>query len=175
MTLVVMVFVFVFGAVMQLLLPGYAALGQAKFPFLLAGVLYYALNRSATATLLAGFLAGFFQDALSGIPLGYSGICFCAAGWLVNRFQTLVLAESPVTVFFFGGVTSAAVTICLHLLLWQADLVAWPAGRALVKALATGLLGMLCAPVVFFVAGSLDRLVGNVEARESVGELEGRI
>ena len=59
MTWVIMVTTLMVAAFLQMALPGYACLGQAKFPFLLAVVVYYSLSRGTGVTLFAAFLAGF--------------------------------------------------------------------------------------------------------------------
>lgn len=162
MTWVIMIFVLIVAAVVQTLLPGHVLLGQAKFPLLLAVVLYYALNRETSTMAAAAFLAGLLQDALSPIPLGYSAFCFCVVGWGAGRFRDLVITESLITQVFFGAVAGVIVTVILYLLLLQGGLVACSASWVVLKAVGTGVLSMLCTPVMFRVTNELDRLVGNV-------------
>ena len=110
MTLVVMASVLIVLAVAQAQLPGFVLLAQARFPFLLSIVLYYALNRETGTMLATAFLAGLLHDALSPVPLGYSTALFCAAGWLASRFRRLVITESPITPVFFGSVAGSTTT-----------------------------------------------------------------
>ena len=179
MTCVVMGFVLLSAAVLQVTVPPHALLGQAKCPFLLSVVVYYSLTRDGRVMLTAAVAAGFLQDALSPIPLGYSACCFALAGWLCGRFRHTVLTDSVVTQVFFGVVSGVAVTLCIYLLLLRADLLAVPFRWALLKAAGSGTLGAVCVPAVFMVTGRLDRLVGNVasvrDVEEYVGEFNGSI
>lgn len=168
----VMIFAVIGGAVLQAHLPAHTFLGQARFPFLLAVVLYYALNRDAGIMLACAFLAGFIQDALSLIPLGYSSACFSVAGWIAGRFRKMVITESPITSAFFGGTGALAVTLVFYLLLSGGELVDCSVGWAVWKAAGAGILGALCAPLVFFTVGGLDRLAGNVAIKESLDDVE---
>ena len=155
-------------AVLQTCWPAAAMTGQAKCPFLLSVVLYYALAHDAGTMLIAGLVAGFFQDALSDIPLGYSSACFCLAGLVVGRFKTLVSTESPWPLAFFGAVSSAVVMLGMYVLLRTEGLIACPAGWLARKILWTSVFGALCTPVMFGADRALDRLVGNVAARGGV-------
>ena len=169
-TWVVMIIVLVVGGLLQSLLPGYAFLGHVKFPFLLAFVLYYALNWDVAVALLAALLAGLLQDVLSPLPLGYSAFCFCAVGWLANRWRQLVLTEPVITPLFFGGIASMVVTLTQYVLLVRGDLIEGDWGRLVLRLIVAGILGMVSTPLMFLFAGLLDRLVGNVEEK---GRLDG--
>ena len=173
MTFVVMVLFLLAGAAVQTLVPSPAVLGQARVPVLLCIVLYYALTHEMHVTLAAGLLAGFIQDALSPVPLGYSVWCFWIAGALVSRFRRVVLSESPAAQMFFGGVVGALTAMLFGVLLSVTGQVRWPVVRVLVKVAGSGILGALCAPPVFGLGGWLDRLVGNIQARESMDEPQG--
>jgi len=164
-----MVFILISSAVLETVLPPCTALGQAKPPLLLSVVLYYALARKPSIMFAAAFLGGCLHDALSPIPLGYSAFCFCCVGWIASRFRSLVLTESPVTPIFFGGVCGFGVTLGLYVLLTLGELIRWPVSRVLLKAIGTGILGMICALLIFVLTGSLDRLVGNVGSAEELG------
>jgi len=166
MTWVIMVFSLLVAAFLQMALPGCAWLGQARFPFLLAVVVYYALSRGTGVMLVAAFLAGMLQDALSPIPLGYSGACFALAGLIIGRFRRTVMLDSAVTPIFFGAVVGLCVPLALYALMARDGIVAWPVGRLLVKVLGTGALGMVTTLAVFAGIGRLDRLVGLVEVVE---------
>jgi len=173
MTWVVMVFVLLSASVAQALLPGWPWLGQAKFPFLLAAVLYYALNYGPGVTVTAAFLAGLLQDALSPIPLGYSTFCFSIAGLMVGGVRKLVIAEALPTHLLFGAVGAAAVSLGLWGLLTAADVATCTVRWGLLKAAGSALLGMVAAPVVFAVAGRFDRIVGNVGPGAAEEEVHG--
>ena len=168
--MLVMVITLLGAALMQTLMPAYAFLGQARFPFLLAVVLYYALNHDAAVMLTAAFLAGLLQDTLGQTPLGYTAFCFCVAGWITSRFSRTVLIESLVTPAFFGGVAAVIVTVVTSVLLLSRGAVSFSPGWLLLKTLGSGFLGMICTPAVFLMVRTLDVHVGNIEVREEVDD-----
>lgn len=172
MTYLVMGVILVLSAVLQVQLPGYALLGGAKVPFLMSVFLYYSLNSDTGVMLTAAFCAGLLQDALSEVPLGYSSFLFCLLGWAVSRFRTYVLSESFVTPAFFGGATSLLFTVAIYIWLSNEGLVSLGAGRLFMRVLGAGFLGMICTPIVFFLARSLDQLVGNIELKEEIDVFE---
>jgi rod shape-determining protein MreD len=165
-TCVILLLVLTASAVMQALLPGFLVLGQAKFPFLLAVVLYHALNRGAPVMLAVAVLAGFLQDSLSPVPLGYSPFCFCVIGALTARFRDTVLTEAFVTQAFFGALTGCCATVMLYVLLVREGLVHVPFRIVVLKMFGSAVLGSVSVPFVFLVMGRLDRLVGNVKEAE---------
>jgi rod shape-determining protein MreD len=152
--------------------PAAAWMGGVKAPFLLALTLYYALTRQTPVMLGACFLAGVLQDALSPIPLGYSSFCFCVAGWLAGRLRDLVMSDSLVTQVVLGASAAGAVTLVMAGLLAQAGLLVCPPGRLALRALGAVALGAAATPLVFVALGALDRLVGNVAAREPIDGFE---
>jgi len=173
MMYMVMAFVLVSSALFQVTLPSFACMGQTKAPLLLAAVLYYALSRDTPTMLVAAFAAGLFQDVLTPMmPLGYSVFSFCLVGGTVGLFRRMVLTESFVTSATFGAAGGVAVTVILYMMLSRRGLVVCPIGRVALKALAVGLFGIVCAPIVFAFALKLDSVVGNVEVRESIDGLE---
>lgn len=173
MTYIVMAIVLVVSALLQVTLPSYACLGQAKVPFLLVAVLYYALTREAPTMLVAAFAAGLLQDVLTPMmPLGFSVFSFCIVGGVVGLFRKMVLSESILTSMTFGAAGGAAATAILYVMLTRAGLIMCPPGRAALKAVATGTLGGVWAPLVFFLTQRLDGVVGNVELRETIDGLE---
>jgi rod shape-determining protein MreD len=172
MTWLIMMFILVGGAVIQTVVPSCGILGGAKLPILLAVVLYYALTRNVSITLVAAFGAGFLHDVLSQIPLGHSVFCFCVAGWLAGYFRNMVLTDSIFTTIIFGGITNAVVTIVFFVMLAQDDLIYYSYGRIILKAAGALVLGMVCTPVIFYLAGWLDKLVGNIEMEQSLDGVE---
>ncbi|MFC1497092.1 rod shape-determining protein MreD [Verrucomicrobiota bacterium] len=172
MTWIVMVFVLLCAAVIQALLPGCAFLGHAKFPLLLMVVLYYALNREVYVMLIAGFMAGFIHDSFSLMPLGYSSACFCIIGFVAGCFRKLIMADSFIAPVFFGALAGVLATIGFYALLAMGSFIVSSAGLVVMKTIGTGILGMVCAPIVFYVIGRFDRLVGNVYVGESIDGVE---
>ncbi len=176
MTWVVMAISIGLAGMLQLLLPGPLWLGQAKWPLLLGVVVYYALQHDAEVLWPAALLAGFLQDALSPSPLGVSSGCFLLAGWAIARLRPLLLVDSVVTQAFFGGVAAFGVGLLWQL--WLRDgrdgLSAW---NALHRLAGLGVEGALSAPLMFWMTGGLDRMVGNVHPAKEVegpdGDLDG--
>jgi len=167
-----MVVMLIGGAVVQTVVPSCGLLGGAKLPILLAVVLYYSLTRGIAATLVAAFLGGFLHDVLSRIPLGNSVFCFCIAGWLAGHFKNMVLSDSIITTVIFGGLANACVTLAFYLMLAQDGLVSYSAWWIVLKIFGALLLGMVCTPIVFYLAGLLDKLVGNVELEHDLNGVE---
>lgn len=176
MNALVMLLMLVAAAVAQLMMPAIPGLGQAKWPFLLGLVVYYALHRPLEVVLMGGLLAGFLQDSLSPLPLGSSSFCFMLAGWIVSRFQTLVMSDAVVTQAFFGAAVAGGVGLALQGVL-AGDV--WAVGFLSVahRLLGVTLEGALAAPVMCRLAGRLDRLVGNTVLSKDVegihGDLDG--
>lgn len=167
MSWIIMFILFLSTALLQSALPGFRIFAQARFPFLLSFVLFYALTRKGAIVLFAAFLAGLLQDSLSIAPLGYSAFLFSVAALIATRFRNLVVPDSPVTAAFFGGVASVLVSAFLYFLFARAELVSCGLGIGLVRVLGTGLMGMICTPFVFYVANELHRCIDVSDKRES--------
>ena len=172
MTWIIMICLMVGGAVVQTVIPSSVVISGAKLPVLLSVVLYYALTRSVTTALVAAFLAGFLHDVLSQIPLGNSVFCFCVTGWLAGYFRNMVQPDLIMVNMFFGGITNVLVTVFFYLMLAQAGLIQYSWGWIVLRLFGALLLGMICTPLVFHLAGWIDRLVGNVEMEQSLDGVE---
>jgi len=172
MTAAIMAVFLIGAAALQAALPAVAWLGHARFPLLPAVALYFALHRKAGTALAAAFLAGFLQDALSPIHLGYSSACFGAMGIAVNRFRTLVIVDSPVTPAVFGFVAGVLVALALYALAVKGDAATYSWGDVLWKSMGQGVTGMVATPLVFGLLRLADGLVGNVRAHEDIGEID---
>ncbi|MBL7077488.1 MAG: rod shape-determining protein MreD [Kiritimatiellae bacterium] len=171
-TAIVMVVLMIIGAGLQVLFPALPFLGQAKPPFLLAIVLYYALNRTPGTVLLAGLVAGLLHDLLTEVPLGYSSIVFVLVGVVAGRFRNLVLPDSRVTAGFFGMMGSLAAQVLLYAMLVRIDAVWWPFGRLTVRLLWGALLAAVVTPLTFIGARRCDQWVGIVKVREVIDGIE---
>ncbi len=171
-TTIVMLVLMLAGAALQMIFPAVPFLGQAKPPFLLALVLYYALNRTTGTMLLAALVAGVFHDLLTAVPLGYSSIVFVVVGLLAGRFSNLVLPESRVTAGFFGMVGSLLAQVLIYGLLVRIDAVWWPLGRLTVRLLWSALLAAVVTPLTFMGARRCDQWVGLIKVREVIDGIE---
>jgi rod shape-determining protein MreD len=169
MTWVIMMFVVTGSAMAQALIPVSEFLGYAKVPLLLVTVLYYALNRGVGVMLASAFLAGFLQDALSPLPLGYSVFCFCLVGWIASLFRNMVLIESILTAVLFGGSAALSVVLLQYILLAKAGLIVEGMGWLMLRMTGTAMLAALSAPPMFWLVRKLDHWVGNIEWSHSDG------
>jgi len=155
-------------ALAQGMLPGFPLLGQARFPFLLSVVVYYALNRERLWMVAAAFLAGMLHDALSAVPLAASSLLYLFTGWVVSCFRKQVDTDAFVTYSILGLSTSAATSFVLYVVLQRGGHVNCPVTVALWRCVGAAALGTVSGPIAFSALRALDRGVGNVEAREGV-------
>jgi rod shape-determining protein MreD len=157
-----MIFALICGAVLQALIPNWRVMGQAHVPLLLGLVLYYALSPDRGLMWTAAVLAGFLQDALGEIPLGYSSFCFCLVALVVSRFREDVFAHEILMHAVAGALAAGAVTLALTVLLTHDQAVVLSAGRIALKLVGSVLLGAAVTPVVFHALEGTDRMLGNL-------------
>lgn len=161
-----MIFLLVVGGLLQSLMPALAWLGLSKPPFLLAVVIYFALMHSRGMALTAALLAGIIQDSLSLFPVGYSSLCFVVFAVILCRYRENLFRDSPFTVGVAGALLAALVTLCLYLMLRVNSLVvSTPPSWILLKMGGNALLGLFTVPAAWWLAASLEALLG-VEAGE---------
>ena len=163
----VMILVIPGAAILQGMLPSWAVLAQARFPVLLAVALYYALNCESWIALIAAFSAGFLQDSLSFVPLGYSSLLFCIVVLVAGRFRRQVLSDALVTALFFGGIATVVVTLLLYLLLRMNDLVMCGGATVTLRILSSGLLGLVTVPVVFLFMTGIHRALDLTDREDA--------
>ncbi len=152
-------------AMLQAVIPAWAALGQAKAPLLLAGVLYFALTRDELYVVESAVLAGLLQDSLGPIPHGASVFCFLSIGLLVHHYRERVFAEHWFTHMMLGFAASVFSTLFMALLLLstgQREGISF--GFVLSKALGMSILSLLCVPLLFRLLQALEHSLG-LEAR----------
>ncbi|HOW97432.1 MAG TPA: hypothetical protein P5567_09135 [Kiritimatiellia bacterium] len=161
MKTMVLLFALIVGAVVQALAPNWRVMGQAHMPVMLGIVLYYCLSPDRALMWLAAVLAGFLQDALGQIPLGYSSFCFCLVALVVSRFREDVFAGDVLMHAVSGALSAGAVTLALSVLLTRDGAVILSAGRLALKLIGSILLGAVVVPVVFHALAGADRMLGN--------------
>lgn len=161
MTGVVMAFMLLAAGVLQSLIPAAGWLASSKTPFLLGVALYYALTHSRGLTAVAAVLAGVIQDSLSLIPVGFSAFCFVGFALAVHHLRGVLFRDSAFTVMVLGAGLAALTTLTLYgMLLLGTSMVGVPFGWLVMKLAGSALLGLVAAPVVWAVAGSIERQVG---------------
>lgn len=162
MTVAVFFFMLFGGTLAQILIPPCALLAQAKAPLLLGIVIYYAMAQRHGLMLCAAIGAGLLQDALTLTPLGYSVLLFCGFGVLINRFRNVMFPPSVPTAAALGLALGIVTTFAMYLLLRAGakPLVMMSVRHAAWRALGTGLLGLIVAPLIFLIAVKLEQLAG---------------
>lgn len=167
MTVAIMFFLLLVGALLQSLSPAVAVLGLSKPPLLPAVVLYYALVHSRGMTVWAAILAGIIQDSMSLFPVGYSSLCFMAFGLLVVGTRETLFRDSWFTVSALGALLAALTVLTLYgMLSLNALANDMPFWWVALKMGGNALLGLVVAPVVWWIASSLERHVGMTVADE---------
>jgi rod shape-determining protein MreD len=161
MTAAIMIFLLLGGGLLQSLIPASAVLGLAKPPFLMAVSLYYALAHPRGTAVLAAILAGVIQDSMSLLPLGYSALCFVIFGVILAETREKLFGDSLFTVAILGASLGALTTLGLFLMLSLNALAdSIPFWWVALKMGGTALLGLGIAPLVWWVAATLERHVG---------------
>lgn len=154
-------------AIVQAVLPHWYSMAQAKAPVLLGGVMYYALTRRPGIAFEAAFVAGFLQDALDLIPLGYSVFAFALVVQLVNPHRTRVFGGSWVTHVILGVGASILTTLLLYVLLVATGVdIAIPLSMAFRKSVGVAFMGLAVISLVFWAIQRLDYYLGNIHHRE---------
>lgn len=167
MTAMVMAFLLMLAGVLQSLIPAADWLASSKTPFLLAVAIYYALTHTRGATATAAILAGVLQDSLSRIPVGYSAFCFVGFTLVVHHLRGVLFRDSLVTVAALGAGLGALTKLALYVMLrLGTEMVSVPPWWLLLSMAGSALLGLLAAPLVWLVAGTIERLVGIEQAEE---------
>lgn len=149
--------------VLQTLVPALRAMADAKTPLLLGAVVYYALARSRSRSLMIAFLAGILADSLGPMPLGYTSVCFCIVALIVGAFRKLVFDDTWMTPAVFGMLAGVAVTTGTYGLLLAGDPgINCSAWWVVIKSAGTGLLAGLATPIVFAMARSMDQVTRGI-------------
>ena len=167
MTAAIMIFLLLVGALLQSLSPAVSVLGLSKPPVLPAVVLYYALVHSRGMTVSAALLAGIIQDSMSLFPVGYSALCFVAFGLVVVETRETLFRDSLFTVSALGALLPALTTLALYGMLSLNSLANdMSFGWVALKMGGNALLGLGVAPVVWWIASTMERHVGLTVADE---------
>jgi rod shape-determining protein MreD len=144
------------GALVQLFLPSWPALGGAKPPVLAAFVLYYALRRPWRDMWLAVFWAALLHDGLDLGPFGPALLAFPIIGILAHRIRFEIFVDGAVTHMICGALGAMIVTITTLLVYAASGLRPFHLGHALLRLVGSGLLGMVTLPLVSLTMNMLE-------------------
>lgn len=157
----IMIFLLLLGGLLQSLIPASPVLGLSKPPFLMAVALYYALAHPRWTAVVAAILAGVVQDSMSLLPVGYSSLCFVIFGVFLAETREKLFGDSLFTVAVLGAGLGALTTLGLYLMLSLNSLAdTIPFWWVALKMGGTALLGLGVAPLVWWLASTLERGVG---------------
>ncbi len=145
LTVVVMV-----AALLQSMLPGWGAMGQARFPLLMGVVLYASLTMDRRGMLAVAFAAGLIQDALSLLPLGFSSFGYCFGSLLILHWRDQLFGQQAVTHILLGGAFAALTTLLLYILLMSNGTVYIHFGSLVLRLFGSFIMGMFAGPIIFF-------------------------
>lgn len=152
-----MVFLLLMAAVIQSLL---RSVGTVAFPVMPAVVVFYAFNSSMRRAQVVAMLAGFLQDALSSMPLGFSSFGFCIASWWIVSNREEWFAGAWLTHAVVGAVVSSGLVLLFALLLLTVE----PSRVRLLyipgRFIGSALLGAFVVPVIYRVCERLAARLG---------------
>ena len=147
-------------ALLQSMLPGWGAMGQARFPLLMGVVLYAALTLDRRGMLLVAVAAGLLQDALSLLPLGFSSFGYCFGCLLILRWRDQLFGQQAVTHMLLGGVFAVLSTLLLYFLLMSNGTLYIHVGALILRLIGSFIMGVISAPLIFMGLVRLERGLG---------------
>ena len=165
MTALMLLFWLIAGGTLQVVVPAWRHMGQPAFPFLLAVVLYAAVNKKARHFVGTALLAGVVEDALSLAPLGCSACAFLAAGGLAMLLREDFHAGKARAAMGFGALCAAASTGTMAVLLRMKGLSGLTGGEMVWRMGGSAILGAALVPLWFGLMRGLERALGTWEER----------
>jgi rod shape-determining protein MreD len=158
---VIVVFMLIICAVLQIGMPGASLFANAKAPFLAAVVVYYASTSSMGTACSVAVAAGLVHDAMSPIPLGYSVLVFGLLALLASELRRVVDLDQWLSRWIVGLLAGACTTVLFGILLSRNGLVEFGPGALTARVIGTGLMGMPLVPLVYATASGLHRLTSE--------------
>ena len=138
-----------------------APVGQwlGHISWLLLVVVYIALQRDPTRSLMTALAAGIIQDALSGRGvIGVSGLALVIAAYVADRIASVIMVDNLIFRFLAvtaGSVINTLVRLAFYWLL-KLDLPVLANGREMAATVVFDLFANLFASVLLYIA--LDRV-----------------
>lgn len=163
---ILMLFIILFGALLQMVLPSWPLFGGMKPPILAALVLHYALRRDNRDMWLAVFAAAIMQDGLEPGSFGPALLAFPTIGILSNRIRNEIFVDGLVTQLFLGAVIGVFCTFVTLLIFTASGQRPFHFGQTLHRLLGSFLLGMVTLPPV---SHAIIRLEALLPKRRSYG------
>lgn len=164
MTMLVMFMVLAAAGVIQSLFPALIVFNQARPPFLVAVVVFYAVYFPAPVLAVAALTAGVLYDANSLLPLGGSALYYCLAGALIRKHQSFWREAG-------GGamaLLTALIAVGHPMILWFAGMTFRERGGVIPggwmrHGVAIMLMGAPAGVLILRVATRLHRMTGTLE------------
>lgn len=156
MKVLVMVGGIVAGALVQMMLPGWALFGGIKPPILLALALYHALHCEARGMWTAVALTVLLQDGLDLGSFGPALLAFPILGLLAQRVRFEIFIDGLVTQVVcgaLGAMFAMFVCVLVYAINGQRPV---HFGQALLRMAGSGLLGMATLPLVSVLMKTLE-------------------
>lgn len=151
-------------AVLQELTPAW---GHGKWPFLIAVVAYYALQRELMAALVAAVWAGVLMDATDHLRFFCTPVCLVLIA-LVLRHLRVMLQANAVWQGMVAMSLVAPMVMFWQGLFGQVAPAGWWFDHILLNTVMTALRGAVVAIIGFNFAAAFDRMAGNVKGFGSV-------
>jgi cell shape-determining protein MreD len=154
-----MLAIIVLGALIQQALPGWALLGGLKPPVLAAMAVHHAFRKGSPDLWMAVFFAAVLQDGLELGSFGPALLAFPLAGLAAYRIRNEIFLDGLVTQLVVGaalGLFTAFIALLIYSITGQRTV---PPGLALIRLLASMLLGMVTLPVVSRTINWLESLI----------------
>jgi rod shape-determining protein MreD len=158
---VIVVFMIILCAVLQIGMPCASLFANAKAPFLAAVVVYYGASGSMATACSVAVAAGLIHDAMSPIPLGYSVLVFGLLALLSSELRRVVDMDQWIARWIMGLLAGASTTVFFGVLLSRHGLVECGPGALTARVIGTALMGMPLVPLVYATASGLHRLTSE--------------
>lgn len=149
----------------QGLFPTWHRMANTEFPFLLAVVLYVALNKRGIYLIVTAILAGILMDSMSLARFGVSICSMLAAGGLAMLLQHEFYDDKVPSIMFFGALCPPVSTLVTAWLLRAAG---WTIPWAVIgwRMLGSCILGAVLVPIVFGLIRVFEIRLGTFDPEE---------
>lgn len=158
-------------AALQMTLPLWPWPTPTRFPCLMAVTLHAATHPRSAMWVWVAWGAGFLQDVLSPLPLGYSMVAFLGIALLIRGVQRAVVTESAVTRMLMGAGSNALAALLLSGLLARRGLLPGGGAETLRRAVSQACAGLLCTPLLMWLLTGVEIGLGCERRRSNVPDV----